>query len=133
MSQDIVSDVLNQIMNAKKAKKEFIVVNRSSKLLLKVLDIAKQQGHIDYSLEGNNLKIDIKNLNEIKAIKPRYTVPVKKINHYVRRYLPCFIFFNLTLFPFLLKTTVISNPIIPISLLYSSPGTSIYSGIPNEN
>jgi len=88
MSQDIVADILNQIMNAKRAKKQFIVVNRNSKLLLNVLDIAKQYGYLDYSVNGNEIKVELKNLNEIRAIKPRYTIPVKRINKYVRRFLP---------------------------------------------
>lgn len=88
MSQDIISDALNQIMNAKKAKKTELVVNKNSRLLRNVLDIAKEAGHLDYESEGRNLKINIKKLNEFKAIKPRYTVSVGKIDSYVRRYLP---------------------------------------------
>jgi len=88
MSQDIVSDTLNRIMNAKRARKEFLIVNKTSKLLINVLDIAKQQGNLDYTVEGNNLKINIKNINEIKAIKPRYTVSTKNLDGYIRRYLP---------------------------------------------
>jgi len=88
MSQDVVSDALNEIMNAKKAHKSKLIINKNSKLLRNVLDIAKQSGYIDYSYEGNLITVEIKKLNEIKAIKPRFTVPVKKINYYVRRYLP---------------------------------------------
>lgn len=88
MSQDIIADVLNEIMNAKKARKSEVIVNKNSKLLKKVLDIAKERGYLDYNAEGNRIKIDLKNLNEIKAVKPRYTVSVKKINNYVRRFLP---------------------------------------------
>ncbi len=88
MSQDIVADILNQIMNAKRAKKQSIVVDRNSKLLRNVLDIAKERGYLDYAADGNEVKIELKNLNEIKAIKPRYTVPAKNINKYVRRFLP---------------------------------------------
>jgi len=88
MSQDIVSDALNQIMNAKKAKKKEIVIKRHSILLRNVLDIAKEAGYLDYSVKDNEIKIEIKDLNEFKAIKPRYTVSVKRINHYVRRFLP---------------------------------------------
>lgn len=88
MSQDIVADILNQIMNAKRAKKKLIIVNRNSKLLRNVLDIIREQGHLDYSAEDNKIKIELKDLNEIKAIKPRYTVSVKGINRYVRRFLP---------------------------------------------
>jgi small subunit ribosomal protein S8 len=88
MSQDITSDILNQIMNAKKAKKQSIFINRNSKLLINLLEIIKQQGYLDYDIDGKGIKIEIKNLNEIKAIKPRYTVSVKDLNRYVRRFLP---------------------------------------------
>jgi small subunit ribosomal protein S8 len=88
MSQDIVSDGLNQIMNAKKARKNEVVLKKHSKVLRNVLDIAKEHGYLDYVIEGNSLKIEIKDLNMIRSIKPRYTVPVNKINFYVRRFLP---------------------------------------------
>ncbi|MDD5192320.1 MAG: 30S ribosomal protein S8 [Candidatus Nanoarchaeia archaeon] len=88
MSQDIVADALNEIMNAKKARKSEIIIDKNSKLLKNVLDIAKERGYLNYSLQGNKIKIELKNLNEIKAVKPRYTVSVKKINGYVRRFLP---------------------------------------------
>ena len=88
MSQDIVADALNEIMNAKKARKSEVIVDKNSKLLRKVLDIAKERGYLDYNAEGNTIKVNIKNLNEIKAVKPRYTISVKKINNYVRRFLP---------------------------------------------
>jgi len=88
MSQDVVADALNQIMNAKKARKKSVTLGRHSKLLRSILDIIKEAGYLDYSVNGNDLKVEIKNLNEFKAIKPRYTVAVKKINNYVRRFLP---------------------------------------------
>ncbi len=88
MSQDILSDVLNQIMNAKKAKKQEIVVTRFSKVLLHVLDLMKERGHIDYKLDDKKLKIIIIELNECKAIKPRYSVNKKTLDKYIRRFLP---------------------------------------------
>ena len=88
MSQDIVSDTLNQIMNAKKAKKASVVVTKNSKLLRKVLDIAKESGYINYSVDENEITIEILKINEFKAVKPRYTISVKNLNNYVRRYLP---------------------------------------------
>ncbi|MDD5193836.1 MAG: 30S ribosomal protein S8 [Candidatus Nanoarchaeia archaeon] len=88
MSQDIISDTLNEIMNAKRAKKTEVIINKNSRLLRNVLDIAKESGYLDYSVEGRSLNIKIKNMNEFKAIKPRYTVSVTKIKDYVRRYLP---------------------------------------------
>ena len=88
MSQDIVADTLNQIMNAKKARKTEVVVNKHSKLLRNILDIAKDSGYLDYEIEGTKLRIKIINVNEIRAIKPRYTFSIKNINNYVRRFLP---------------------------------------------
>lgn len=88
MSQDIVADGLNQIMNAKKARKSNVLLDKHSKLLKHILDIAKENDLLNYEVQGKKIKIEIKDLNAITAIKPRYTVPVKKINFYVRRYLP---------------------------------------------
>jgi len=88
MSQDIVADGLNQIMNAKRARKTELILEKHSKLLRNILDVAKESGFLDYSVDGNKLKVEIKDLNVIMAIKPRYTVPLKKINFYVRRFLP---------------------------------------------
>ncbi len=91
MSQDVVADVLNMIMNCKKKKDKEITVKRYSKLLLKVLDIAKRHGYIEeFNLNEKEkfLKIKIGKLNECKAIKPRFYVTVEEIEKYVRRFLP---------------------------------------------
>jgi small subunit ribosomal protein S8 len=88
MSQDIVADALNQIINAKKARKKNVTLKKHSKLLRNVLDIAKDAGYIDYSVENKEIHIEIKKLNEFKAIKPRFTTSVDKINYYTRRFLP---------------------------------------------
>ncbi|MDP2925423.1 MAG: 30S ribosomal protein S8 [Nanoarchaeota archaeon] len=88
MSQDIVSDALNMIMNAKKARKNSIVLNKNSKLLRNILEIIKHAGYIDYSVDGRNINIEIQKLNQLKAIKPRFTSSVEQIEGYVRRYLP---------------------------------------------
>jgi len=88
MSQDIVSDALNQIMNAKRARKKSVTIKKHSKLLRNVLEIIKQAGYLDYSVEGNELKIEIRKLNEVRAIKPRYTASLDQLKSYTRRYLP---------------------------------------------
>ncbi|MEK6871707.1 MAG: 30S ribosomal protein S8 [Nanoarchaeota archaeon] len=88
MSEDVISDVLNQIMNAKRTGKKELVVQRYSKLLLNILNIAQEAGYLTYSQEGKQLKIDIGEVHTIKAINPRFTVSVPKIDGYVRRYLP---------------------------------------------
>ena len=88
MSHDIVADTLNEIMNAKRARKNLVVVKRYSKLLLKVLEIGKNNGYIkEYKVKGRELEIEFE-LNECKAIKPRFDVQIKDFEKYIRRYLP---------------------------------------------
>ena len=88
MSQDIVSDVLNEMMNAKRAKKTMIVTTRTTNLLMKLLEMMKQYGYIDFELNQGKLTITMKELNECQSIKPRYTVDKTAIEKYVRRFLP---------------------------------------------
>ena len=89
MSQDIVADTLNQIINAKKSGKSILEVTHSSKLLISVLALAKLKGYIkDYKLDKKILKIEIGKLNDCNAIKPRYTISVSQIEKYEKRYLP---------------------------------------------
>lgn len=89
MSQDIVADTLNQMMNAMRAGKEELVVKHHSRFLLSVLAIAKLKGYVkDYRTNGTKLKIKLAVLNGCKAIKPRFMVPVDQIEKYVKRYLP---------------------------------------------
>ena len=89
MSQDIVSDVINQIMNAKRARLDSIKTKRYSKLLLGVLAIGKLKGYIkEYRIEDKELYIKFDKLNFCSSIKPRYIVKAKDIEKYIRRYLP---------------------------------------------
>ena len=88
MSQDIVADALNQIMNAKRAKKQEVKIVRSSKLLLNILDIMKKKAYIDYEASDNGVLIKILEVSQCKAIKPRYTVNKKTLDKYIRRFLP---------------------------------------------
>jgi small subunit ribosomal protein S8 len=89
MSQDIVSDALNKIMNAKKANKNVIVINRHSKFLISILAIAKMKGYVkSYKVEGNVLTVETGNITGCKAIKPRFIVKVPEIEKYEKRYLP---------------------------------------------
>ena len=88
MSQDIVADALNQIMNMKKAKKKQIVINSTSKFLLKILDVIKELVYIDYKTKEKQVIVEIKKLNYCSAIKPRYNVSADEIEKYVRRFLP---------------------------------------------
>jgi len=90
MSQDVVSDGLNQIMNAKRVGKDKVLVRKHSKVLLSILAIGKIKGYIkDYRIQENILKIEFSDrLNACRAIKPRYLVKAREVDKYVRRYLP---------------------------------------------
>ena len=89
MSQDIISDTLNQIMNAKRAGKNSIVMGKHSKLLLSVLALAKLKGYIKtYKVTGTTLAIDFEKLNGCNSIKPRFFVKSDGYEKYIKRFLP---------------------------------------------
>ena len=88
MSQDIVADILNQIMNTKMSGRDTLVITRFNKLLIKVLEMMKNYGYLEYEINNDELVIKLKEINECKSIKPRYTVNKKNIEKYVRRFLP---------------------------------------------
>lgn len=91
MSQDIIADALNMLRNAKKARKEITKVNRTSKLLIEILKIMKQNKAVKkYKIDIKNkfVEITLGDFMECKAIKPRFTVKKDQIEKYKRRYLP---------------------------------------------
>lgn len=90
MSQDIVSDGLNEIMNAGRIGKRELTIKRYSKVLINLFEIMNVKGHISYEVneEDKTVTVKIINLNECRAIKPRYYVSVGSIDRYLRRFLP---------------------------------------------
>jgi len=90
MSQDIVADGLNQIMNAKRVEKTELLIKRRSKVLINLFEMMKSKGHIDFEIneEDKSVKVKLIKLNECRAIKPRYMVGVWGIEKYLRRFLP---------------------------------------------
>jgi len=90
MSHDIIADALNELMNAKRARKEVVIVDRFSKLLLRILKIGKNLGYIeDYKTNDTRLEIKFTDkLNQCRVIKPRFNVTKQGIDKYLRRYLP---------------------------------------------
>lgn len=89
MSQDIVADALNQMMNMKRAGKTTVVIKHHSKLLISILAIAKLKGYVkDYKIDGKSLQVELGSINGCQAIKPRFVVTVEEIDKYVARYLP---------------------------------------------
>ena len=90
MSQDIVADGLNEIMNAKRVEKRKITIRRYSKVLLSLFEMMKANGHIEYEVDEEYKTVDVEiiKLNECRAVKPRYYVGVDGIDKYLRRFLP---------------------------------------------
>ena len=89
MSQDVIADALNKILNATRAGRTTLTINRHSKLLLSVLAIAKLKDYVkNYRVEKNILNVEIGKLNFCKVIKPRFVVQVGEIEKYAKRYLP---------------------------------------------
>ena len=90
MSQDIVSDGLNQIMNAKRVEKRELTIKKYSKVLIGLFEMMKAEGHIDYEVneEAKTVAVKIIKLNECRAVKPRYYAGVADIDKYLRRFLP---------------------------------------------
>jgi len=89
MSQDIIADTLNEIMNAKRAGKSSIITKKHSKVLIGVMKIAKENNYIlDYKIDGTKMEITAGELNECRAIKPRFNVTLGSYDKYMRRFLP---------------------------------------------
>ncbi|MFH1237821.1 MAG: 30S ribosomal protein S8 [archaeon] len=90
MSQDIVADGLNQIMNAVGIGKREIRIKKYSKVLINILEMMSAKNHISYEVNENDKTVTVKviKLNECRAVKPRYYVGVENIDRYLRRFLP---------------------------------------------
>ncbi len=91
MSQDIIADTLNHMMNALQANQQELEVKKHSKFLLSILAIAKLKDYVEsYQVDQASkiLKIKLGKLNGCNAIKPRLIVKKDEIERYIKRYLP---------------------------------------------
>ena len=93
MSQDIVSDALNIIMNAKRIEKNEVEIKKISKVVVSLFEMMKKNRHIDFEVvdcgDGKpKAVVKILKLNKCRSIKPRYNVKFGDINKYLRRFLP---------------------------------------------
>ena len=91
---DPLSNVLSNILNADKVGKKECTIKNSSKLILKVLEIMKDHryiGEFKEIKEGRKSKVQINLLGKINkcgSIKPRFSIKIKDIEKYEKRYLP---------------------------------------------
>lgn len=93
MKNDIISDALNTIMNAKRIEKTEVRINRISNFLVNIFQMMKDQKYIEFEIKDENeskpyIIVKILKLNVCKSIKPRYSVTVDRVEKYLRRYLP---------------------------------------------
>ena len=91
-TRDWLSSMLNDLVNCKRAGKRETVVIPSSRLILEVLKIMKDNGYIEeFRVEKgkfDKIVIVLGKLNDCRAIKPRFFVKKEDYDKYIRRYLP---------------------------------------------
>jgi len=88
---DTLANLFNRMMNAKKAGKMSCTVKPISKFALKILDIMKKEGYVDYKIEDDKFKsvnVTFLNLNYCRTIKPHFYVKKDGYEKYIRRFLP---------------------------------------------
>ena len=88
---DTLANLFNRMMNAKKAGKMNCIVKPISKFAIKILDIMKKEGYLDYKMgedKFKNVDVDFSKLNFCRTIKPHFYVKKDGYEKYVRRFLP---------------------------------------------
>lgn len=86
------TDILNRMMNAKRAGRAFCEA-AASNFLIRVLDVMKKNKYISYKIQEDEngqkkAMIEFVKLNECRVISPRFYVKIGEIDKYVKRYLP---------------------------------------------
>jgi len=90
---DPIADALSKINNAVKALNATVLL-RKSKLLVKVLDVLKENGYVgSYEIieDGKQGLVEVNllgTINKCLAIKPRYPVKVEELESFEKRFLP---------------------------------------------
>ena len=91
---DPLADAMSALTNASRVGKRETVINVASKLIGRILRILQEEGYIEefeYIDDGRAGKFRIQllgRINKCGVIKPRYSVKVKEIEEFEKRYLP---------------------------------------------
>lgn len=91
---DTLSNALSHILNSEKVGKQICIIKPSSKLIVSVLDVFKNNGYIkDYKAQeikkGGILEVYLNgNINKCGAIKPRFSIKKNDFEKFEKRYLP---------------------------------------------
>lgn len=94
MMNDTLANALSNMINAEKRSKSVCIIKPLSKVIVKILEIIKDKNYInDFTVvkdgKGDLIEVKLKGrINDIKVIKPRYSVKVKNFEKYEKRYLP---------------------------------------------
>jgi small subunit ribosomal protein S8 len=94
MRHDILADVLSKMKNMKDRGFSEIEVQPVSNTVKDVLEVLKNEGYIfEFTLiedkRGNSAKVKLTNLiNNIGAIKPRFSATLEELEKFEARYLP---------------------------------------------
>jgi len=94
MQNDPLADALSKIKNSERAGKMVVEIKPASKLIARVLEIMHEEGYVD-SVEyvddarGGKFIVRLKGkINDCGAIKPRFSVRIREMDKWERRYLP---------------------------------------------
>ncbi|HDJ50938.1 MAG TPA: 30S ribosomal protein S8 [Thermoprotei archaeon] len=94
MQNDPLADALSKIKNSERAGKMVVEIKPASKLIARVLEIMQEEGYVD-SVEyvddtrGGKFIVRLKGkINDCGAIKPRFSVRIREMDKWERRYLP---------------------------------------------
>lgn len=87
---DPLANALSHILNSEKVAKTEVLLKPKSKMLLKMLDLLKEEGYVGEYEEGVKT-VSIKLLGQINkcgVIKPRYSLKSDEYEKYEKRFLP---------------------------------------------
>lgn len=93
MRQDLLADGLSAIKNAARAGKNVCEIESASKMIKNVLKVMQAGGYIGTfeqveTDKGGKFKVQIEDLNDCNAIKPRFYVKNDDYTHWEKRFLP---------------------------------------------
>ncbi|HKZ49824.1 MAG TPA: 30S ribosomal protein S8 [Candidatus Nanoarchaeia archaeon] len=94
MRHDVLSDALSALKNQKNQGKSEAIVRPTSKVIKSVFEILKKEGYVlDFNItddkRGGYAVVKLTNqINDICAIRPRFSVTLEEFEKFEKRFLP---------------------------------------------